>query len=139
MKTITKMLLILSVIAAITTTSCSKDKPIEVDLTTKVIGNYDGIYKEGRSDPYVSINNVDVEVTKVSESEIKIKLIVIPDLATAEFNATMKSDAAFTVPDFELNEGLMNGSGSIQNGNIFNLNLNAISTTNKITYTGEKK
>ena len=136
MKVLTRMLIMFAVISAVALTSCSKD---EEDLTVNVVGNYNGTYEEGESGSSITIEDVDVVVSKVSESEIKIKLIVIPGLAETEVNATMDSETAFTVQEFELPDGSMNGTGSLQGGSTLNLDLNGVGDyNNKITFIGEK-
>jgi len=138
MKALSRMLMMFAAISAIALTSCSKDDD-EVDMTTQVVGDYNGDYKEGESGSSITIEDVDVKITKVSGSEIKVKIIVIPVLAETEFNATMDSETTFTVPDFELPDGPINGTGSLQNDNTLNLDLSAVNSANEITYTGERQ
>lgn len=137
MKTFSRMLMMFAVISAVALTSCSKD---EDDLTVKVVGNYNGTYEEGEAGSSITIEEVDVIVSKVSETEIKIKLIVIPGLAETEVSGTMDSETSFTVAEFELPDGSMNGTGTLQNDNTLNLDLDGVGTyENEINYTGERQ
>ena len=104
-----------------------------------IVGDYTGTYEEGESGSSISFDDVEVEVTRVSDNEINIRVIVIPGLATTDFNATMDSETNFTVPDFDLPDGPMNGTGNLENGNTLNLNLSAVSSANEITYVGERQ
>ena len=141
MKTFTRMLMLFTVISAITFTSCSKDdKPSEPDMTTKVSGEYQGTYKEGEGGSFITIDEIDATITKVSSSEIKVIIEVFPGLASAEFNATMDTDTTFTVPEFQLNDERLQGEGSIQNENSLNITLEGVSSADyQITYIAERK
>jgi len=137
MKTFSRMLLMFVAVSTLALTSCSED---EVDLTVNVVGSYSGTYEEGEPGSSITIEDVDVIVTKVSETEINIRLIVLPGLAETEVSATMTSETAFTVEQFELPDGSMDGTGTLDNENTLNLDLNGIAPfENNITFTGERQ
>lgn len=139
MKALSRMVMMFAVISAITLTSCSKDDDTP-DMTATATGSYQGTYKEGESGSSISVEEVDATVTKVSSNEIKVKIDVLPGLASAEFNATMDTETTFTVPEFTLNEENLKGSGSIQNENTLNITLEGVTTSGyQITYVGERK
>lgn len=139
MKTFTRMLMLFAVISAVTLTSCSKDEEEAPDMTTKVSGEYQGTYKEGEGGSFITFEEIDATITKVSSNEIKVKLDVFPGI-TSEFNATMDTETTFTVPEFKLGDETMEGSGSVQNENSLDITLDGVSTTGyQITYVAERK
>lgn len=119
---------------------CKKDDKTSVeDLSLKVVGNYMGTYLETTDGASVSAEDVQTIVTKLSESEIKVNIQVVPGLAAVVFNATMTDGTKFDVPKFTLFDGELEGTGSLNGANLNIDLLKEGTTTDKVVYNGIKQ
>ena len=140
MKLLTKLLFLFA-ITAMVSTGCKKDgEDSTPDQTTQAVGNYLGTYEEGSTGASLEFEDVEVEVTKTSNSEISIKMIVIPVIAVTTFSATMDSETTFTIPESSLPDQNVQGSGSIVNDNTIEIELTGVDDPSyKITYSGMRQ
>ena len=137
MKLLTKLFFLLSITAMITTGCGNDDEDNTPDLTAQATGTYIGTYEEGDASSSLEFEDVEVQVTRTSNSAINIKMIVIPGLAETDFQATMDTETTFTVTEFALPDQNVQGTGSIQNENTLELDLSGVDDPNySITFSG---
>ncbi len=131
------LLTMLAVAVLLSITACKDDDDGGNDLTAKITGTYNGTYEEGTSGSSISTDDVETDVTKESNSKIKVVIKVLPGLASVAFTAEMTDETHFTVPQFTLFDDDLMGSGSLENDNTLKVDLDKVNEAGaKITYEG---
>ena len=99
--------------------SCQKEE-LAPDLTEKIIGVYQGEYREGDQDFTVIVSNVTGAVSKRSEEQFHMELELVPGVFSVDFTGQMQSASAFNIYEFELDGDFLEGQGVLE-GNLLEI------------------
>jgi hypothetical protein len=125
-----RTLLSLALLAALTAVQCKKD-----DRADAFIGTYNGTFTVDNGSGALSFDDVDAEVTKSSDDELKIELA--PFGFTAEIRATATSESRLTIPSQTVFNETIEGTGQL-NGSTLTLTFTDSNGT-ETTYEGERQ
>ena len=106
-----RILLPLALFSALSLLSCKKDDgPAEA-----FIGTYKGTYTSTNGGSGITFENIEAEVTKRSETEIKIEMTPIPNV-NIQIDATATSETSLEVQPQEVLSEEVEGEGQLSDG-----------------------
>jgi hypothetical protein len=118
---------------------CKKDDDGGNDLTTQLVGEYLGDYSESTDGSTITAEEVTTVVSKVSDSEIRVVIQVLPGLSSVAFNAKMTDETNFTVPKFQLFDSDVQGEGRLDGTTLHVDLVKDGMEADAITYVGTKQ
>lgn len=99
--------------------SCQKEETIP-GLTEKILGVYQGEYREGDEDFTVIVSNVTGTASKLSDEQFYMQLELVPGVFSVDFTGDMQSASTFIIHEFELDGDLLQGEGLLE-GNLLEI------------------